>query len=84
MQQSGMSVVAAGSPGEPILAEWDRGRIHVVKRPDDEQGILRISVGGGIERVKLDYCVFRSDRTACAFLLEQAALALRETPEQDI
>ena len=75
------SQITAGAPGEKILAEWDREGVHVVKRPNDEQGILRMSVGGGA--ADFNYCVFRGKRLACAELLERSAKALREgsTPE---
>lgn len=71
--------ITVGDAGEPVLDEWDAYTVHVVQRPPDPQGILRISVGGGeFMPVDLNYCVFRGDRTQCAFLLEKAAKALRE------
>ena len=75
-----MADITAGTPGEEIVDEWRHGRLTVTHRPDDEQGILRISIGGGAQLAKYDgdYCVFRGNRTACAYLLEQAAKALRE------
>lgn len=78
------SEIAAGKDDEPVLDSWEHKftGIHVVQRPDDSQTILRISVGGGPDTVvRLDYCVFRGNRTKCAWLLEQAAKALRDKPE---
>jgi len=73
------STITAGVDGEPVLAEWRQNRMTCIQRPDDEHGILRISVGGDHPLHKsLNYCVFRGDRTRCAYLLEQAVRALRE------
>ncbi len=77
MKRDRLSEITGGKEDEPVLDEWDVGDLHVVHRPDDEQGILRVSVGGGSQILKLDYCVFRGNRTACAYMLEQAAKALR-------
>jgi len=50
--------------------------------PDDEHGILRISVGGGDSTpVQLNYCTVRGGVGRCINLLEQAIAALRECPE---
>ena len=73
----GGSEITAGKPGEPVLAQWKSEGVYVTQRPDDEQGILRISVGGGLTSVDLNYCVFRGDRVACAELLAKAVEALR-------
>jgi len=79
MAQKKLSEITAGKDGEVCLDEWTGiGGINVVQRPDDEQGILRISVGGGIPTLNGDYCVFRGNRLACAALLERAARSLRE------
>lgn len=74
--------ITAGAPSEPVLAKWDHGQITIIQRPEDPQAILRISVGGGDRSPQntVNYCVFRGNRTACAYLLEQAAKALREKP----
>lgn len=75
------SVITAGAPGEKALAEWEYGRVQIRQLPEDEQRILRISLGGGIAQAEIDYCVFRGDRTRCAYLLELAAEALRAGPD---
>ena len=75
------SKITTGTPDEPVLAAWEAYGIYVERRPDDEQGILRVSVGGGVSlelKKNIDYCVFRGDPTRCAHMLEQAALALRQ------
>lgn len=81
-KKKGTAKITVGEAGEPVLAEWKHGGLYVVHRPPDPQGILRISIGGGeFNPVDLEYCVFRGDRTQCAYLLEKAARALREGPE---
>lgn len=70
--------ITAGKEGEPVLDEWQFGRLYVVQRPDDEQGVLRISVGGGVASQDIDYCVIRGNPSECAFLLETAAKAIRD------
>lgn len=73
-----MAKITAGEDGEPVIDSFDRNGFCCVQRPDDEQGILRISVGGGSGVIMDDqYCVFRGDRTRCAYMLEQAAKSLR-------
>ena len=72
--------ITAGKPGEKALAEWEHEGLLVRHMPDDEQGILRISIGGGVSWAQLEYCVYRGDTTRCAYMLEQAAKALRNKP----
>lgn len=54
--------------------------MYCVRRPDDEQGILRISVGGGVQTVDVNYCVYRGDLAKCLHLLRMAICALEECP----
>ena len=50
--------------------------------PDDEHGVLRMSIGGGDNLpVTLNYCVVRGGIGQCIELLEKALKALRECPE---
>lgn len=71
------SKITGGAPGEKSLAEWEHGSVHVRQLPNDEQGILRISIGGGENLpVNLNYCVFRGDLAACAAMLRKALGAL--------
>lgn len=49
MRDRKLSEITAGKHDEPVLDEWKHGAITVTKRPDDEQAILRISIGGGLE-----------------------------------
>ena len=68
--------------GETILVEWERRGVHVRQLPDDEQGILRISIGGGNETpVPLNYCVFRGKHSKIVDLLRKALIALQEGPD---
>lgn len=69
---------AIACDGEPLLAEWQSNGVHVMQRPDDSQGILRISIGGGKTPIPLNYCVFRGARGACIDLLRKALKALKE------
>lgn len=75
-QQEG-SKITSGFDGEPSLEKWTAANVQVVKRPDDEQDILRISIGGGDHLpVTLNYCVFRGDKARCIQLLRRALKAL--------
>lgn len=81
-KQRGDGQITAGMQGEPILAKWDANGVQVVVRPDDPQGILRISIGGGHDLpVNLNYCTIRGDVGKCISLLEKAIAALRACPE---
>lgn len=73
--------ITAGITGEEIVCRWSHGGIEVVQRPDDPQGILRISIGGGVDIVPLDYCTIRGDVGKCIAILERAINALRNSPE---
>ena len=80
MAAAGQSKITGGKPGEQRLEEWQAHGVHVRHLPDDEQGILRISVGGGETPVPLNYLVFRGAHSKCVQLLRNALLAL-EDPE---
>lgn len=75
------SEITAGKAGEPILEEWQRHGVHVRHLPEDEQGILRISIGGGQTPVPLNYCVFRGNHSKVVDLLRKALLALSDGPK---
>ena len=81
MMAAGESHITAGKPGEKPLAEHMAvNEMFVSQLADDEQGVLRISIGGGILHVRGqgNYCVFRGDRVKCRFLLQMAIAALDE------
>lgn len=82
-KKSGNASITAGAEGEPELASWKASNgILVTHRPDDPQGILRISIGGGRDTpVALDYCTIRGGVGKCIELLESAIIALKESPE---
>ena len=80
MKQDKASEIAGGKDDEEPLATWDHGGVQVRHLPDDEQGILRISLGGGRTPVPLNYCVIRGDLGQCIELLEKAMEALRAAP----
>lgn len=71
--------ITGGEFHEPELAKWQASGVHVVKRPDDSQSILRISVGGH-DSFSLNYCTFRGDKEKCIKLLQMAIAALRREP----
>lgn len=74
------SEITAGKEGEEPLAVWNAHNVQCTHMPDDEQGILRISVGGGRTPVPMNYCVIRGSVGQCIELLERAIVALREAP----
>ncbi len=79
MVQNKQSEITAGKPGEKPLGEYDFRGMGIRRMPEDEQCILRVSVGAGTMGAsqKVRYCVFRGDPGACAHLLEEAAKAIR-------
>lgn len=79
MVRDGKSKITAGAEGETPLAEWDHNGIRVTHMPPDEQGILRISIGGGVIQCPFKYATFRGDRGLCISLLKQAIAALEHS-----
>lgn len=79
-QDKGKSQITAGRDSEEPLFVWTHEEVQVRHMPDDEQGILRISIGGGHTPVPLNYCVIRGDVGQCIELLEKAIAALRAAP----
>ena len=72
----GGSQITSGAPGELVLREWAANGVNVRQLPDDEQGILRVSIGGKAAQVDFNYSVFRGDREACIKLLRSALVAM--------
>ena len=83
MGATGSSAITAGELNEEAICEWKaKNGMHCRKMPDDEHGVLRISIGGGEHLpVTLNYCVIRGKTSQCIDLLEKALKALRECPE---
>ena len=77
----GQSKITGGADGEEVLAEWKANGVGIRQLPPDEQGILRISIGGGNTPVPLNYCVFRGSHAACVDLLRKALKALENPVE---
>lgn len=77
---AGKARITGGADGEPVLCEWKSCGVSVRQLPDDEHGILRISVGGGETPVPLNYLVFRGDHSRCVDLLRKALRALERGP----
>lgn len=80
MTRDKASEITVGKEGEEPLAVWNAHNVQCQHLPDDEQGILRISIGGGRMPVPMNYCVIRGDLGQCIELLERAMVALREAP----
>lgn len=81
MQAAGQSKITGGDDGEKPLAEWNHKSVHVRHMPEDEHGILRISIGGGQDApLELNYCVFRGNRGHCIDLLRKALKAMEAGP----
>lgn len=77
MREAGFSQIAAGKNGEKALEEWQANGVYIRHMPDDSQGILRISIGGGDSTpVSLNYCTFRGRKQDCVALLKKALAAL--------
>lgn len=83
MGAKGTSSITAGELNEQSICDWKGSNgIHCRKMPDDEHGVLRISIGGGDDLpVTLNYCVVRGGIGQCIELLEKALKAIRECPE---
>lgn len=82
MMERGTSSITAGELNEEPICKWKHGGVHCSKMPDDEHGVLRISIGGGANLpIALTYCVVRGDVGECIDLLEKAIAALRKCPE---
>lgn len=74
MSELGKNSVA----NDTVLEAWDENGVRVEHLPDDRQGILRISIGGGDHLpIKGDYCNFRGDQSQCIKLLERALAAMK-------
>lgn len=80
MQWQGTSHITGGAPGESPLMEYKFKSINVRRMPNDEQDVLRISVGGGIDGFDGNYLVFRGDPARCERLLRMALKALERRP----
>jgi len=82
-EQASASVITAGEKHEKELGSWKASNgVHCRHLPDDPQGILRISCGGGEHLpVTMNYVVVRGKIGQCIGLLEKALAALRECPE---
>lgn len=80
MRAAGESSITGGKVGEEPLEQWKSHRVGVVHLPDDEHGILRISIGSSDEPVELSYCVFRGNHNDCCNLLRRALAAMEKGP----
>ena len=77
MVSNGESEITAGKEGEIALAEWSHRDFHVTHMPDDEHGVLRISIGGLPEgNARFNYLVFRGKLGDCESLLRKALTAI--------
>ena len=74
------SEITSGKPDEKPLAFWKYDGMSVTVLPDDEQKIIRISVGGCDAPLPMHYCTIRGEVGRCIELLEKAVAALRAAP----
>lgn len=82
LQAAGKSKITGGVDGEPILMEWTANDIYIRQMPADQQGVLRVSIGGGDHLpVTVNYLTFRGDRGQCIDLLRRALTALESDPK---
>lgn len=76
------STITAGGEGEAALAQWKRDGVSVVHLPPDEQGVLRVSIGGGDHLpINVAYCNFRGDYDQVVALVRRALSVLEAGPE---
>jgi hypothetical protein len=81
MERLKKSTITAGKPEETPIAGWKRNGVSVTQLPDDEHGILRISIGGGSDLPReINYCTFRGEHGKCIELLRKALKALEDGP----
>lgn len=80
------SNISYGAKDEPVVMEWEAANgVHIRQMPDDPQGILRISIGGGDHLpVVVNYCTFRGGRKRCVELLRKALAALHDGPGTEL
>lgn len=81
VKESKASQITTGKPGEDVVQQFESGGVQCVQLPDDEQGILRISIGGGDHLPTsrpMNYCNFRGDAGMCIALLEKCLNAMKQ------
>lgn len=80
MTLEGKNTIAVGKPEEHPLTEYDsENGVFVRRMPEDEHGIIRVSVGGGDNLpVKGDYCTFRGNAKQAVKLLHKAIQAIEQ------
>lgn len=85
-KKNGTGVIAGGAPHEKLIEEWQGSNgVQCRRLPDDPNGVLRISIGGGDDIPILgDYAVVRGDVNDCIQLLERALAALKERPTAEV
>ena len=49
MVKDKQSEITAGKSDEEVIEEFENNGVSVKRLPDDEQGVLRISIGGGVK-----------------------------------
>jgi len=79
MTDEGKSDITTGNKTELIEYEYNRKGFHLKKLPDDEHGILRISIGGVPGKIDFNYCVIRGKYEDCVEILENALCALKNS-----
>lgn len=62
---------------DKVILEWKHDGIRVQMLPDDQHGVLRVSIGGHPEMDRSEYCNFRGDQGRCITLLERCLEAMK-------
>ena len=78
MVEEEASKITAGAPNEEAVFESDMDGIHIRQLPNDEHGVLRISLGRHPAIEQSAYLVYRGERNKVLGLLERAVGALRK------
>lgn len=76
LSEARLNEITAGKLGERVLSEQEVGGVIVRRMPDDEHGVLRLSIGGG-RRAGGFYCVYRGNPNEIIEACEKALAALR-------
>lgn len=77
MMAEGRSRITAGASDESVLFKAEHDGMLIRQLPEDEHGVLRISIGRAPAIEKSSYLVYRGDRAKILGLLERAVGALR-------
>ena len=61
-----------------VVRKWNHDKIEVSEKEPDQNGVLRISIGGHPDMTRSEYCNFRGDQSKCIALLERCIKAMKK------